>query len=275
MDIGLIGCGKVGTTMCYLLKKNHHIVGVHDINKQHERRAKKLLNISHNPHLETLCRDSSVLFIATPDDQIEQAYQTIRPFLTGTKYLYHFSGLIPSTIFNKSRNIYRASVHPFASFPFIIIPPERRHYPLFVEGDEPAMRTAAVLFRGSRFSIVRIMRNRKTLYHLIGVFSSNFLVGLLYAVRILGRKLKGNEEILDGAVVSIMRETLENVNRYGLENSLSGPLQRGDTGTVKKHLHTLKYDPTLLAMYRILSLFITAAAKKGKQRTDLETVLKK
>jgi predicted short-subunit dehydrogenase-like oxidoreductase (DUF2520 family) len=137
------------------------------------------------------------------------------------------------------------------------------------------MRTAAVLFRGSRFSIVRIMRNRKTLYHLIGVFSSNFLVGLLYAVRILGRKLKGNEEILDGAVVSIMRETLENVNRYGLENSLSGPLQRGDTGTVKKHLHTLKYDPTLLAMYRILSLFITAAAKKGKQRTDLETVLKK
>lgn len=275
MNIGLIGCGRVGTTMCYLLKKKHRIVGVYDINKQHERRAKKLLNISQNPQLETLCRESTVLFIATPDDQIGHAFQTIRPYLVGTKYLYHFSGLIPSTIFKKSTNIYRGSVHPFASFPFIIIPPERRQYPLFVEGDEPAVRTAAVLFRSSRFLITRIMRNRKTLYHLIGVFSSNFLVGILYAVRFLGRKLKGNEEILNSAVLSIMKETLDNVNQYGLKNSLSGPLERGDTGTVKKHLDTLNHNPTLLAMYRVLSLTITAAVKKGKQRTHLETVLKK
>ncbi|UCC12138.1 MAG: DUF2520 domain-containing protein [candidate division WOR-3 bacterium] len=275
MKIGLIGCGKVGTTLCYLLKRDHRIVGVYDINKINERRTKKLLNISRNPDLETLCRESTVLFIATPDDEIVRAFQTIRPYLTGTTYIYHFSGLLPSTVFKKTRSSYRGSVHPFASFPFIIIPPQRRQYPLFIEGDEPALRTAAVLFRSVRFSITRIRRNRKRLYHLLGVFASNFLTGLLYAVRRLSRKLHVNEEVLDGAVLAIMRETLDNVNRYGLNNSLSGPLQRGDTGTVKEHLHALKNTPELLSLYRVMSLTITASVKKGKERRVLEKMLKK
>jgi len=275
MNIGLIGCGRVGTTLCYLLKKDHHIVGVYDINKKHERRTKKILHISRNPRLEILCRKSTVLFIATTDDQIGHTYQAIRPYLTGTKYLFHFSGLVPSTVFKRSKNIYRGSAHPFASFPFIIIPPQRRQYPLFVEGDEPAVQAARALFGSSRFSITRIRRNRKTLYHLIGVFASNFLIGLLYAVRLLGRTLGGDEQTVNSAVLSIMRETLDNVDRYGLAHSLSGPIQRGDTGTIEKHLHALAHNPILLEMYRVLSLVICAAVKKGKQRAVLETVLKK
>lgn len=275
MNIGLIGCGKVGTTLCYLLRKDHHIVGVYDTDKQHQRRACRLLNISRNPRLETLCMESTVLFIATSDDQISRAFHTIRPYLTGRKYLYHFSGLLPSTIFKKSRNIHRASVHPFASFPFIIIPPQRRLYPLFIEGDEPAVRIAAAVFRNPRFSVTRVTRSRKTLYHLIGVFSSNFLVGLLYAVRILSKRLRGITGVLDDAVLSIMKETLDNVYRYGLDSSLSGPLQRSDTGTVKKHLHALECMPDLQTLYRVLSLTITRAAKKGTDRHSLEKTLKK
>ena len=273
MNIGLIGCGKVGTTLCYLLKKNHRIVGVYDIDKRNERRTKKVLNISRNPDLKTLCRESTILFIATPDDEIDRVFQTIRPYLSGVTYVYHFSGLLPSTIFKKARSLYRGSVHPFASFPFIIIPPQRRQYPLFIEGDEPAMRTAEVLFKDSRFIITRIQRHRKTLYHMLGVFASNFLVGLLYAMRLLRKKIHGNEELLDDAVLSIMRETLDNVHRYGLNNALSGPLQRRDIGTVKKHLRALNDAPGLLTVYRIISLLITTSTTKGKERISLEKVL--
>jgi predicted short-subunit dehydrogenase-like oxidoreductase (DUF2520 family) len=275
MNIGLIGCGRVGTTLCYLLKNNHRIVGVYDINKKHEHRTKKILHISRNPRLETLCRESTVLFIATADDHIGDAYQAVHPYLVGTKYLFHFSGLVPSTVFRRSANIHRGSVHPFAAFPFIVIPPQRQQYPLFVEGDEPAMRVARVLFKDSRFSITRIKRNRKTLYHLIGVFASNFLIGLLLAVRFLSRNLGRNEQTVNSAVLSIMRETLDNVDRYGLSHSLSGPLQRGDTGTVAKHLQALDHYPVMKKAYRFVSLIITAALKKGPQRTVLEKVLNK
>ena len=275
MNVGLIGCGKVGTTLCYLLKKNHRIVGVYDINKQHERRAHKVLHLTRNPDLETLCRKSTVLFIATSDDQIAHAFHAIRPYCTGITYVYHFSGLLPSTIFTRTKHIYRGSIHPFASFPFIIIPPERSLYPLLVEGDDAAVRTAARLFTGPRFSTSRIHRHHKILYHLIGVFSSNFLIGLLYAVRALSRKLPGHKGAFDGAVVSIMKETIDNVDQYGLDSALSGPVQRGDTGTIRKHLELLKHMPDLRAVYRTLSLITTSATKKGGARAALLKVLKK
>ena len=68
------------------------------------------------------------------------------------------------------------------------------------------------------------------------------------------------------ALMPLLRGTLNNIENVGLPNCLTGPIARGDTGTVKKHLAALeKSAPALLSTYRELGLqTVPIAVDKGK-----------
>ena len=273
MRIGLIGCGKVGTTIFYLLKKHNHITGVYDINKKNEKRALKLLHIKENMPLEELCTKSQALFFATPDDQILAAYKKTIPFIKGKKYIFHFSGLLPGATFPKSRNIYRASVHPFATFPKISIPPTRKKYILFVEGDTQAANIAKRIFAKKYFIINRIRKEQKIYHHLIGVFSSNLMVGLISAIYEVAKSTHWSNKEINNVVMPIIEETLNNIKINSVKNALSGPLERGDIEIIKKHLNTLKKNKNLLDIYKTLSLVILKNVVKNGKKEEIEKLL--
>lgn len=274
MKIGLIGCGKVGTSIFYYLKKNNVVVGVYDTNKTHQKRTARLLHIKKNPPLEQLCRTSTALFFATPDDEIRNAYKAVRRFIKGKKYLFHFSGLLLAGVFPKTKNVYRASVHPFATFPQLFIPPARRQYMLFLEGDRRALKAADTVFDKKHFALKTISAKRKAHYHILGVFSSNFVVGLFSAMRSLAKKLGWSEQEMHDAIFPMIEETLENLRLYNSEGSLSGPLIRGDTKTIRRHVRALKKDKHLAAIYKVLSLHLLETVVKRKDR-DIKKILQR
>ncbi len=78
----------------------------------------------------------------------------------------------------------------------------------------------------------------------------------------------------------LLRGTLNNIEIVGIPQCLTGPIARGDTGTVKKHLNALQQvAPALLSTYRELGLqTIPVALAKGRiaqqQAEELETALK-
>lgn len=266
MKIGLIGCGKVGTSMFYYLSRNNRVIGVYDTNKTHEKRTARLLRIKRNPSREQLCRTSTALFFATPDDEIKNAYQKVQRCVTSTKYLYHFSGLLPAALFPKKRGVYRASVHPFATFPQLFIPPARRQYVLFLEGDQRAVEGAHRIFDKKHFILKTISTKKKVHYHMLGVFSSNFIVGLFSAMHNLSQHLGWTDQEMHAAIFPMIEETLENIRLYSSRGALSGPLVRGDTKTVKHHLHALKKNKQLAAIYRALSLHLLESVVKGEDK---------
>ena len=274
MKIGLIGCGKVGITLFYLLKKNNQIIGVYDINKKNEQRALKLLHIKRNFALNNLCMKSEALFFATPDDQIVNAYKRVKPFIKGKKYLFHFSGLLPAEILPKSKNIYRGSVHPFATFPKIIIPPPRARYFLFIEGDSVARKAAKNIFRQRYFIVRNIDRRQKVNHHLLGVFSSNLMVGLASAIYELAKKINWKEKDFHEVVFPLIEETLDKIKNYRIKNALSGPLERGDIEVIKMHLRTLNNEKKLLRIYKSLSSQILENIVRGKNKREIEELLK-
>ncbi len=275
MNIGLLGCGKVGTTIFYLLKKNNRITGVYDINKKNEKRAVKLLRIKRNLTLDELCIKSQALFFATPDDQILAAYKKAKPFIKGKKYIFHFSGLLPAGIFPKSKNTYRASVHPFATFPKISIPATRKKYILFIEGDTRAINIAKRIFAKKYFIINRIRKEQKIYHHLIGVFSSNLMVGLISASYEMAKSTHWNNKEINDVIMPIIKETLNNIEINGIKSALSGPLERGDIKIIKKHLNTLKKHKNLLDIYKTLSLIILKNVVKNGKKKEIEKLLKK
>ena len=68
------------------------------------------------------------------------------------------------------------------------------------------------------------------------------------------------------ALIPLLRGTVNNINNIGLPRCLTGPISRGDLGTISQHLTALKANnPSLLTAYKELGLHtIPIALKKGK-----------
>jgi predicted short-subunit dehydrogenase-like oxidoreductase (DUF2520 family) len=53
------------------------------------------------------------------------------------------------------------------------------------------------------------------------------------------------------ALDSLLDGTVRNIQQYGPVEALTGPLVRGDTGTIAAHLEALaRFDPQIAALYR-------------------------
>jgi predicted short-subunit dehydrogenase-like oxidoreductase (DUF2520 family) len=273
MRIGLIGCGRVGTTICYLLRKNNTIVGAYDKNKMNEKKTIKVLRIKDNPSYKELIDQSEALLIATPDDVIVDAYRQAHKYLKGQKYIYHFSGILPADSIPKTRNVYRASVHPFATFPEMTVPSGKQRFFLSIEGDIQAVRAARRIFPRSNFTLKKIRKKDKTMYHLIGVFSSNLLVGLTASIHELAQRIDWHEKELGQMVYPIMKQTLINIERLGAAGALSGPVHRGDIRVIRKHIQSLRKDRDLLQIYKALSRLLADRMGDGKRKRILKRLL--
>jgi len=270
MRIGLIGCGRVGVTIFSILRTRNRIVGVYDSNARKQKTAVRSLRIRRNHTYEELISQSEVLFIATPDDAIIRAYHKMQPSLKGRKYVFHFSGILPADTLSKKKNVFRASIHPFATFPRIMIAPRKKHFFLSVEGDPQAIKCAHAIFNSQHFTLKSIRKKDKPLYHLIGVFSSNLLVGLVGATYQSANMMGWREKDIRHLIFPIITETLNNIEEYGLKESLSGPLRRGDVRTIEEHLKALQKNKYLLRVYKSLSAYIMHAIISGEKNPKLK-----
>lgn len=248
---------------------------MYDTNKKNKKRAIRILGIKKNLSYARLIKESKILFFATPDDEIFNAFKRAKIFITRPKYVFHFSGLLPAGIFPKIKNIYRGSIHPFATFPELIIPPRRKRFFLAFQGDEQSFGIVKKIFPRKYFTIRKIKKSQKKIYHLLGVFSSNLLVGLYSAIYRLAKRLKWDEQYINKILFSIIEETLFNIKKYGIKESLSGPVKRGDIRIVKEHLRILKKDKNLLDTYKVLSLNMLrfVPSEKRKKMKSLQAYL--
>ena len=108
-------------------------------------------------------------------------------------------------------------------------------------------------------------------YHLAAVMASNLLVALQAEAAGLLREAAGGEvpEAVE-RLRPLVTTTLANVHARGPERALTGPVARGDIGTVRRHLEILDgHEPRYAAAYRALSLEALALAAP---RLDDETV---
>ena len=107
----------------------------------------------------------------------------------------------------------------------------------------------------------RVADEQKTLYHLAAVVGCNLLVALESEAKSLMDEATGDDRGLDHLNV-LMRTALENLLATGEpEHALTGPVARGDVGTVRAHLRLLDNErPRLASAYRALSLEALALA---------------
>src|SRR5258708_31206314 len=113
-------------------------------------------------------------------------------------------------------------------------------------------------------------------YLAAGVIASNYVVALFAEAIGLLESLVGDSEDDERAirqvVVKLMEATLNNVKTAGAAQALTGPILRGDVGTITKHLAALEQvDSELADMYRLLGLrTLKLAEQRGTDARKLQ-----
>jgi len=82
-------------------------------------------------------------------------------------------------------------------------------------------------------------------------------------------------------LMPLIQGNINNMRNLGLPNCLTGPIARGDVGTIRRHINALQEkEPSLLKLYAELGLqTITVATAKGtiddRASKALKSVLKR
>lgn len=122
-----------------------------------------------------------------------------------------------------------------------------------IDGEATARAAARRLAAGIGARTLDIPAGRKAAYHAAAVIASNFPVVLASVAGHLLQSLGITEASASHAVESLMSGAMANMANTLADDALTGPVVRGDSATVGKHLRGLKPFPSALSVYRALS----------------------
>jgi predicted short-subunit dehydrogenase-like oxidoreductase (DUF2520 family) len=120
-----------------------------------------------------------------------------------------------------------------------------------------------------------IAEQHRPLYHAAACVVSNYFVSLMYMAEEMYGMLGLTAEQAREAFWPLLMGTLHNIENKGSVASLTGPIARGDAGTVAKHLQVIQTDmPNLLSVYQALGNITVEVAlrKKTLSEKDAEII---
>ena len=279
--VGIIGAGRVGSSLGYALHNQGYTVAAVS---------------SRNPaHAEELANDINAPVMATPRDVIALADVTlmaladdaIRPFAAdmATHLLGHHGAVVHLSGAQDAAalaplaavGIQTGAFHPLQTF-------AHKRAPILsgtafaVEADEPLHSTLRTLVTDLDGILLDIPPASRALYHAAGAFTANYTVALMaQAVALLEQCGIPRATGLQ-ALLPLLRGTVDSLGDTGLPNALTGPIARGDSGTVQRHLAALEnHAPQHLPLYHLLgTATLQLAVERGitqQQQQDLTQLL--
>lgn len=247
----------------YFSINNKKITGYYSRTYTSAIKASKFTNSKAYQDLKTLIEDSDTIFITTSDDSIYDVWQSINNYNLDGKILCHTSGSLSSKIFsdiNKS-NSFGYSIHPM--FPFSDknnTYKELNKAYFSIEGDTKYLNYLKTFFESLGNKVILLNSDKKSLYHLANVTVSNLVLALLnLGCHYLEDCGISSDDSLN-ALLPLIENNVCNLKNKGFTEALTGPIERCDIGTIKKHLSVIPKRQALL--YKDLSLILLSLAKK-------------
>ncbi|MBE5936179.1 MAG: DUF2520 domain-containing protein [Lachnospiraceae bacterium] len=273
MNIGFIGAGRVGVTlgryftMQETFNKQHKVIGYYDIDETSSAEAAEYTD-SRVYTLEDVVANSDIIFITVVDGAIKTVWDNIIKFNLEGKIVCHCSGALSSEIFSidkynvskeaqisknsKNRNIYTYSVHPLFACSSKESSYKDISTALFtIEGSKEKLDLIKELVEALGNPVEVIDASAKVKYHAAAVMASNQMIGLIKSATDLLAESGFSKENALMAIKPLIYGNINNVYKQGLKDALTGPVARGDMGTVSKHINAL--DGSTKEVYQVLT----------------------
>ena len=251
---GVVGAGAVGTALGVALTRAGwpvHAVASRDAERRE--RFRGLTNVERAfVDAQALVEEVELIILAIPDDALAPLAQSIRMY--GGQAMIHTSGALGAEVLEPAQGAGTqiGSFHPLVAFADTERAVEALHgATVAIEGDEQLLALLAQMAERLGARAVRLAPGSKPAYHAAAVLAAGGFVALLDAIAELGR-VAGLDEAGALAIYGPLIEgTLGNARALGIRAALTGPITRGDDGTLRAHLAALEaHAPGVLDLYR-------------------------
>jgi len=282
VKLGFIGAGTVGTALATRLsEKGYQVVAISSRSQSSAEKLAQAINGCRAVNDKQAVADAAdLVFVTTPDDAIASVVSEIQ-WHPG-QGVVHCSGAASTDILEPARKLGAqvGASHPLQTFASVKQAIDNIPGSTFaIEAEEPLLSTLKEMATALDGQWIELKASDKVLYHAAAVIACNYMVTLVKLATDLWQTFNVPTPQATKALMPLLRGTLNNIDNVGIPNCLTGPIARGDTGTIKKHLNALeKAAPALLSTYRELGLqTIPISVAKGKinqqQAEELQAIL--
>ncbi|MDP6511403.1 MAG: DUF2520 domain-containing protein [Dehalococcoidia bacterium] len=271
LRLGFIGAGTAGTALSVKLSQRGYLVVAVASRTfdSAQRLAGKVPGCQAYEMPQQVAEAAELVFITTPDDAIAGVVAKLR--WGAGKTVVHCSGVASLDILEPARQAGAqvGGFHPLQTFASAQQAIQNLPGSAFgIEAEGEVLDRLAEMAQALDGDWVQLQEGDKVLYHAAAVFACNYWITLIRVATELWGHFGADSAKAVKALVPLLRGTLLNVESVGLPNCLSGPIARGDLGTIEKHMAALKKDaPEFLTLYRELGLH-TIPVALGKGRVD-------
>lgn len=257
-DVGVVGAGRVGAVLGAALARAGHVVtGVSAVSEESLERAATLLPGVPVKPIPDVVAGAHLVVLAVPDDALADLVAGLSATGTFTpgQLVLHTSGAHGISVFEAAvdSDIVPLAIHPAMTFTGTELDLERLHDCCFgvttVDLARPVGEALVIEMGGDP---VWIAEEDRITYHAALAHGSNHLVTLVAQ----SMQLLGEAGVDDPARVlePLLSAALANTLQRG-DAALTGPVARGDAGTVAGHVAMLRkvapdIRPTYLALAR-------------------------
>lgn len=259
LDVGVVGAGRVGAVLGAALRlAEHRVVGASGISESSATRIDALLPGTPRLDPEAVVRAADLVLLTVPDDALASVVSglaSVGAWRPG-QIAVHASGLHGLAVLEPAARlgVTALAVHPAMAFTGTSIDLARIREAVFaVTAPAPVLPIALALVVELGGEPVVVADEDRVLYHAGVVHGANHVVALVTqamdALRAAGVEDPGR--LLGPLVRASIDGALSEAP--GAATTLTGPVVRGDAGTVSAHLVALRSRPGTLATYRALA----------------------
>ncbi|HLV99620.1 MAG TPA: Rossmann-like and DUF2520 domain-containing protein [Ktedonobacterales bacterium] len=289
--IGVVGVGAVGTTLAWgLAARGYPVVALASRTPGAVGwLAEQLPGCRAVSSPAAVAELADLVLLAVPDDVIPSVAAAI-PWRAG-QGVAHCSGAAPARVLASAGEdgaLY-GSFHPLLSISRARpahadeVLARLNGCTFAIEAPEPLAGLLTEMAHRLGARTVFLGEQDRVPYHLAAVLVSNYPVTLVAAASDLWARFGVSREEALVALVPLLRSMVTNLEQLGLPQSLTGPIARGDAGTVRTHLAYLAHlreemasDSALLGeAYRALGLLsLPVAEAKGRLTEEQQQTLR-
>ncbi len=219
---------------------------------------------------QTIVDRADLVFLAVPDDAIAPVCEGLR-WRAATNAV-HCSGAHSLDVLAAARDggAGTGSCHPLQTLTGAAGEAGRLAGCVFgIEADEPLRSTLREIVRRIGGEPLVLEAGDKPLYHAAAVLSSNYVVTLAAVAADLWSTFGLDRPRALRALLPLLRGTVDNLDKRGLPDALTGPIARGDVTTVQRHLDALAaHQPERAALYRDLGRATVSLASERRGPDD-------
>lgn len=270
MVIGFIGAGRTGCSIGkYLSEAGVPLAGYYDLSKEEADSAADFTSSKSFAQAGDLVAACDLIFLTTPDGIIPKAWEMICTYPLEGKTICHCSGALTSGVFTgmEEAHAFGCSLHPMLPFSSRFSSYEILNHAFFtIEGHPRAVEVVSELFTKLGNTVCPIDGSCKPKYHAAASILSNQIAAVLDTGYRLLEECGFSRKDAVNATKTLVLQNVENILQHDCVEALTGPIERGDVQTVRKHLDCLGQEDR--NMYCVLGSKLVQIAEQKHPQMD-------